>query len=129
MSDAGETDPRYSDYDSRGHVNNAVYLTYFEVARHRAWRVLTGLLSDFPFIIAEAHVRTTSVRPSSAIRWRSTSRRRRIRTKAWVWSYRIVDVRDQRLVAEGSTVQVYYDYDLQTTMPIPDIIRPNLVRD
>ena len=29
--------PRYSDYDSSGHVNNAVYLTYFEIGRVYAW--------------------------------------------------------------------------------------------
>jgi acyl-CoA thioester hydrolase len=30
-----ETDVRYSDLDSLGHVNNAVYATYFELARVR----------------------------------------------------------------------------------------------
>jgi acyl-CoA thioester hydrolase len=121
-------EPRYSDYDSRGHVNNAVYLTYFEVARHRAWRVLTGLTADFPFIIAEAHVKYVSQAKFGdplAIDIKTTE----MRNKAWVWAYRIVDLRDERLVAEGSTVQVYYDYDLQQTMPIPDFIRPNLMRD
>jgi acyl-CoA thioester hydrolase len=29
---------RFSDIDARGHVNNAVYLTYFEVARFNYWR-------------------------------------------------------------------------------------------
>ncbi|RWY54175.1 acyl-CoA thioesterase [Mucilaginibacter gilvus] len=29
---------RFSDIDSVGHVNNAVYLTYFEVARFNYWR-------------------------------------------------------------------------------------------
>ena len=29
---------RFSDIDSMGHVNNAVYLTYFEAARYNYWR-------------------------------------------------------------------------------------------
>jgi acyl-CoA thioesterase FadM len=52
-----------------------------------------------------------------------------VRTKAWVWAYRIVDMRDERLIAEGSTVQVFYDYDTQRTVPIPDVLRTNLMRD
>jgi acyl-CoA thioester hydrolase len=118
---------RYNDYDSRGHVNNAVYLTYFEVARHRAWRVLTGLTADFPFIIAEARVRYVSQAKFGdplAIEVATTE----VRTKAWVWSYRIIDTRDERLIAEGSTVQVFYDYDQQRTVPIPDVLRTNLMR-
>lgn len=121
-------EPRYNDYDSRGHVNNAVYLTYFEVARHRAWRVLTGLTADFPFIIAEAHIKYVSQAKFGdplAIDIKTTE----VRNKAWVWSYRIIDIRDERLVAEGSTVQVMYDYDVQRPIPIPDSLRPNLMRD
>jgi acyl-CoA thioesterase FadM len=51
-----------------------------------------------------------------------------IRTKAWVWAYRIIDPRDERLVAEGRTVQVMFDYVAQRTMPIPDSIRAVLSR-
>ena len=43
---------RYADYDTKGHVNNAVYLTYFEVARveyyraFKAWKL--GVPMDDP---------------------------------------------------------------------------------
>ncbi|GAA4333718.1 thioesterase family protein [Mucilaginibacter gynuensis] len=33
---------RFSDMDSYGHVNNAVYLTYFEIARSNYWRDAIG---------------------------------------------------------------------------------------
>ncbi len=33
-------DVRFRDLDSLGHVNNAVYLTYFEIARIGYWRKL-----------------------------------------------------------------------------------------
>jgi acyl-CoA thioester hydrolase len=118
-------DPRYSDYDTRGHVNNAVYLTYFEVGRHHAWRTLTGLTDDFPFIMMEA-----SVRYVSQAKWGDPLTIditvAEIRTKAWVWSYRITDPRDERLVAEGRTVQVMFDYEAQHSIPIPDHIRARL---
>jgi acyl-CoA thioesterase FadM len=47
---------RYADYDTKGHVNNAVYLTYFEMARQAAWVDCMGGGADFPFIVAEATV-------------------------------------------------------------------------
>jgi acyl-CoA thioesterase FadM len=49
-----------------------------------------------------------------------------VRTKAWVWSYTIRDRRDARVVAEGKTVQVMYDYDGRKTIPIPDAFRAQL---
>ena len=41
---------RYADYDTKGHVNNATYLTYFEIARQRAWVDVMGMSRDFPFV-------------------------------------------------------------------------------
>jgi len=120
-------DPRYSDYDTRGHVNNAVYLTYFEIGRHHAWRALTGLGDDFPFIMLESFVRYVS-----QAKWGMPLAMditvAEVRTKAWVWTYRIVDSRDERLVAEGRTVQVMFDYDAQRSVPIPGHIRERLRR-
>jgi acyl-CoA thioester hydrolase len=116
---------RYSDYDIRGHVNNATFLTYFEMARRYVWGAFAGLTADFNFIIAEAHIRYVSQAKFGdplAVDVTTTE----IRTKAWVWAYRVVDTRDERLVAEGSTVQVMYDYAAQRSVPIPDALRPML---
>ncbi len=33
---------RFSDMDAFGHVNNAIYLTYFEIARSNYWRDIIG---------------------------------------------------------------------------------------
>jgi acyl-CoA thioesterase FadM len=51
-----------------------------------------------------------------------------IRTRAWVWRYRILDTRDDRLVAEGETVQVMFDYEARRTVPIPAAVREALAR-
>ena len=53
-------DLRFTDYDMQGHVNNAAYLTFFEIARHRAWSAMTGETSKLPFIMAESNVRYVS---------------------------------------------------------------------
>jgi acyl-CoA thioester hydrolase len=116
---------RYADYDTKAHVNNAVYLTYFELARERAWLEVVRGSPDFPFILAEATIRYVSearIGEPLAIEIATSE----VRTKAWVWRYRLVDTRDDRLVAEGSTVQVMYDYDRGATIPIPEMIRERL---
>lgn len=116
---------RYNDYDTKGHVNNAVFLTYFEGARERAWLEGVRGSPDFPFILAEATVRYVSeakIGDPLAIEIETSE----VRNKAWVWRYRLVDPRDDRLVAEGSTVQVMYDYEGGRTVPIPEEIRERL---
>jgi acyl-CoA thioester hydrolase len=116
---------RYADYDTRGHVNNAVYLTYFEVARVKAWLDAMHGKPDAPFIIAEATVRY--VRPAmigTPLDIEITTSE--VRTKAWVWRYRILDARNDAIVAEGQTVQVMYDYHAGRSVEIPADVRAGL---
>ena len=116
---------RYADYDTKGHVNNAVYLVYFEIARTRAWIDAVRGSPDAPFILAEATVRF--VRPGMiGMPLDIEVTTSEVRTKAWVWRYRIVHADDDDLVAEGQTVQVMYDYDTRRSIPIPDDIRAGL---
>ena len=115
---------RYPDYDTKGHVNNAIFLTYFEMAREQAWKAIGGD-PDFPFIVAEASIKYLSeamIGDPLEITIATTE----VRTKAWVWSYAIRDARDGRAVAEGKTVQVMYDYAERVTVPIPDGVRAKL---
>ncbi|MDB4900668.1 MAG: hypothetical protein JWN53_2476 [Gemmatimonadetes bacterium] len=117
---------RYNDYDARGHVNNAVYLSYFEIGRVEAWRSVLGDVEP-RFIVAAAQITYRSpaiVGEPLAIEVTTTE----VRNKAWVWRYRIVDERDDRLIAEGETTQVMYDYEARTTIPVPDDTRAALVR-
>lgn len=45
---------RWRDVDALGHVNNAVYFTYFEIARTRYWEAAFGArtLPDINFLVA-----------------------------------------------------------------------------
>jgi acyl-CoA thioester hydrolase len=120
-----DLETRYNDYDTAGHVNNAVYLTYFEVARVKAWSAMVGARRDFTFVIAEASVRYVS-RAQLGDPLAIDIRTAEVRDKAWVWSYRILDSRDGRLVADGRTVQVMFDFAAGTAVPIPAEIRSKL---
>jgi acyl-CoA thioester hydrolase len=113
---------RYPDYDTKGHVNNAVYLTYFEMAKHMLWREVWKRDPDPPFVVAEATVRfASSARIVDPLQIDISTRE--VRTRSWIWAFVITDARDERLVAEGQTVQVMYDYEQRRSIPIPDDVR------
>jgi acyl-CoA thioester hydrolase len=122
---------RYSDYDAKGHVNNAVYFTYFESARVDALRAalsrtMTGRdAADPPLIVAEARIKYVSPAQIGEPLEIEISLAE-IRTKGFSFHYRIVEARNDRLVAEGDTVQVAYDYAAGRSMPIPAEIRAGL---
>lgn len=113
---------RYPDYDTKGHVNNAVYLTYFEAAKHMLWRDVWKRHPDPPFVVAEATVRfASSAMIGDPLQIDITTKE--VRNKSWIWQFVITDARDGRLIAEGSTVQVMYDYAARRSIPIPDDVR------
>ena len=117
---------RFNDYDSKGHVNNAVYLTYFELGRVQAWLAAGGEV-DADFILAEAKICYRSpAMMGDPLELEVTTAE--IRTKACVWKYRVIDPRGERLVAEGETVQVMFDYAMRQTIPIPAALREGLAR-
>ncbi len=116
---------RYNDLDLRGHVNNALYLTYFELARMAAWERVAGPV-DAEFILAEARVTYVSPAMLGDVLVVEVSTRE-VRTKAWVWAYRVVTEGDGRLVAEGETTQVMFDYEERKTIPVPADLRARLL--
>jgi len=124
---------RYSDYDTKGHVNNAVYLTYFEWARVQAWQevaaragIASADIADPPLIVAEARVKYVS--PANiGVPLAIEIGVKEVRTKGFSFAYRIVASGEgDRLIAEGETVQVAYDYGAGRTMPIPPEMRKAL---
>jgi len=119
--------PRFRDTDAMGHINNAVYVTYLEVARQHYWQAF-DTESDYrrvPFILAgvkidfrsEALVRETL---ELAIRcgW--------VGNKSFGFEYEIREKTSQRLVVEASSVQVCYDYTARRSVAVPDDLRKRL---
>jgi acyl-CoA thioester hydrolase len=48
---------RFSDMDAYGHVNNAIYLTYFEIARSNYWRdVINWNWGDTGIILGRSEI-------------------------------------------------------------------------
>lgn len=119
--------PRFRDTDAMGHVNNAVYVTYLEVARQEYWRafVQSDNYRVVPFILA--HV-TIDFR-SEALMHETLElciRCAFIGGKSFGFDYVIREQKTQRLVVEAKSVQVFYDYTSKQSMPCPPDLRQRL---
>jgi acyl-CoA thioester hydrolase len=115
---------RFRDTDAFGHVNNAVYLTYFEAARAGYYRAVTGSLFDSE----EGARRQSLIIARACVDYRSPARFGETLLVAChaAWAghssfaieYRVT-AEDERLVAEGDTVQVMFDYEVGRPIRIP----------
>ena len=120
---------RFRDLDARGHVNNAVYLTYFETARMMMWAEMTGsiALQGREMIVAE--ITCTYKSPALfneilEIRVSPVA----IRRSSFILRYRIVGQQSQRLIVTGRSVQVAFDYAENCTVPVWPELRAGLER-
>jgi acyl-CoA thioester hydrolase len=122
-----EIEPRFRDTDAMGHLNHVVYITYFEVARAEYWARLTGsrAYDRAPFILA--HV-AADYRSPAYVRekLRVGIRMARLGTSSFDAEYRIEEASSGRLVVEGRSVQVGYDYERQQTVPLSAEVKGQL---
>ena len=115
---------RFRDLDAMGHVNNAVYLTYFEFARTRFYmkHAFKRSLHDIDFILAHVDIDyVASAEWGDEVEvsvWPS-----KIGESSFTLSYELRDKKSDRLLAKSTSVQVSYDYDKKKTKPIPTEFR------
>ena len=128
-----ELNVRFRDIDSMGHVNNAVYLTYFEEGRKEFLYSVFGIVKpeDYNFILA--HISCDFLKPikiSDSVfleTWVGE-----IGEKRFDFSYRLLKKSTNRnepsVCAKGRSVQVYFDYKQNATFPIPLPMREELLK-
>ena len=123
-------DVRFRDLDALGHVNNAVFFTYFEEGRKHKSKKVFGVLnvSDFKFIMA--HIQCDFLRPIQfndhviLQMWVKD-----IVTKSFSFEYRLVDFSDEtRVYATGESIQVCYDYEKNRSIEVPAKMKERLTR-
>jgi acyl-CoA thioester hydrolase len=121
---------RFRDLDAMGHVNNAVFFTYFEEGRkHFSKKVFeVSDISDFKFIMA--HIQCDFIKPIQfndrviLQMWVKN-----IGTKSFSFEYRLVDFFDEAMVyATGKSIQVSYDYEKNRSIEVPAKMRERLTR-
>lgn len=122
---------RWKDLDALGHVNNANYLTYFEVAR--SFYIMAACpewnWQNDMFLIANVNVnfhnelKLTDQNVSVCVR---TSK---IGSKSFVLDYEITSKNgDNRVIhASGTTTQIMFDMKERASMIIPEWVKNSLI--
>jgi acyl-CoA thioester hydrolase len=123
---------RFSDIDAMNHLNNAVYLTYFELARIQYFNsVLQTNWDDkhVGLILAKSEVNY-----KMPVFFTDTIevyvRCSRIGNKSFDIEYEMVKMLangDKQIAATGNTVLVAFNYDTQQSIAVPDIWKKYLV--
>jgi acyl-CoA thioester hydrolase len=119
---------RFADTDAMGHVNNAKYLTYCEMARIRYWTDITGepiaLGTEGAESLILAEARITYRAPAFhgevvTVETRAT----RIGRSSFTLEHRLlacVPAETPRLVAVSESILVRYDYASGKPVPLSD---------
>ncbi|NPA91227.1 MAG: acyl-CoA thioesterase [Chloroflexi bacterium] len=112
---------RFRDLDAMGHVNNAVYLSYLEVARMVYYHQLVGWTKpeDFASVLANVNIDFISPIFLGDEIWVG-ARIERVGNRSYTFAYEIREGKSGRLIARATSVQVMYDYTTQSTFPVPE---------
>ncbi|MCE7041505.1 thioesterase family protein [Dyadobacter sp. CY312] len=119
---------RWSDMDQMGHVNNALYLTYFEQARiEYLQEVCQWNWTETGAILANAYVdyRLPIVYPAPTHVYVRVSK---MGNKSFEISYMIVAqiAGKEEITTTGYTTLVVFDYDKKHSVFIPETIRQQI---
>ncbi len=113
----------FRDIDYFGHVNNAVYFSYFEQARTQLWFELTGTRepAEIGFIVARAECDFREQINMESIE--VCVRVSEMRNTSMDFVYEIRKRAGQQLAATGKTVVVLFDWETRSKRPIPEELR------
>ena len=113
---------RFRDIDAFGHVNNAVFFSYVELARIRY--LLDVLVPDEPFDRLQLILARVELDYRSPIAFGDEvavdTRVDRVGRTSFAMSHRMTVGDGQRLVGDVQTVLVAYDYDSARPIPVPE---------
>jgi acyl-CoA thioester hydrolase len=121
---AAPIEVRFRDMDGMGHVNNAVFLTYFEVARAHYWKAVGedewSRLRTYVLARAEVDFRSPATLADDLV---CHVRVASFGTRSFAMEYVLVDRKSGRTVAEGRTVQAMYDYEKNASRPLDEAMK------
>ncbi len=118
---------RFADIDVMGHVNNAIYLNYFEQARMQFFKDLIGGNWDWVksgILLARNEIDyKLPVKLHDNIVVKTTCDH--IGTKSVTLAFAVVrkETTDNVICAQGKCVMVCFDYTTQQTIAVPDLWR------
>jgi acyl-CoA thioester hydrolase len=119
---------RFRDTDAMGHINNAVYVTFLEIARQEYWSQVMGIASyaDCGLILARTEIDFRS--PAfSGEPIEVAIRACRLGRSSFDFAYEIRHSTSGRLVAEALSVQVMYDYAAHCSRELSEAERSRMI--
>jgi acyl-CoA thioester hydrolase len=125
---------RFADIDKLGHVNNAKYLTYFEVARMQFFEDEFKQVKDLDWKTKGLILAKTEVEFLSPIllddKVEIETYCTRIGTKSFDLAYRVFKITNsiRTLAAKGSSVLVAFNYIEQNTISVEENWKKELIR-
>lgn len=111
---------RFADTDALGHINNANYLSYFEMARVVYFNEILGDVIDWKskgIILARSEVDyriPLFLNDKPVVKVRCS----KLGNKSFIMSYRVEE--NDKLYAEGQTVMVCFDYIENKPISMPE---------
>ena len=119
---------RFADIDAFGHVNNAIYLTYFEIVRSAYWNeIIEWDWNSVGIILRNSHVEYLKpiMLNDEVYAYVKTSR---IGGSSFDLEYLLVKIinGEEQICTSGSTLCVTYDYNAGKPVPIPDYQRKKM---
>jgi acyl-CoA thioester hydrolase len=119
---------RFRDLDALGHVNNAVFMTYFEEGRKNYSKKVFKFSNPSEFSFIMAHISCDYLKPVRlADRLKLQMWVKKIGKKSFDFGYKLVDRSDEsKVYATGASVQVCYDYQEDKSIAVPDEMREKL---
>jgi len=120
---------RFRDIDGMGHVNNAVFFTYFAEGRLALFQEFSmdSDFSTFSFILA--HISCDYLRPITLnIQLSVEIWVKEIGIKSFGLGYNLVDLSDESITyAKGESVQVCFDYGENKSIAVPAGLKQKLI--
>lgn len=121
---------RWNDLDPLGHVNNALYVTYFEIARGR-FMIAACPKWDWTkdmFLIGNVTVNFHKEMLLTSLNPRVYVRTSKLGNKSFVIEYAVVSDKNNDVIvhATGSSTQVMFDMKTKTTIELPDWVKNSL---
>ena len=119
---------RFSDMDAYGHVNNAVYLTYFEIARSNYWREVINWDWNNGIILGRSEInylKPITRHDEIACYVRTT----RIGNSSFDVMHVLVKLTEhgEEICTTGKTVCISYDYSANKSVRIPANERKRMI--
>ena len=122
---------RFSDIDSMGHVNNAIYLNYFEYARIQYFNALIGTEWDWfdqGLLLANNNIdylKPVLLTDDISIDTKCV----KTGNKSFVLEYKLyVHKENEKVIyTQGTSTLVCYNYNLKKTIEIPEELKNEMI--